>query len=172
MAKYEPGDIVTFYFIIKDEGKYSHIKGWTDNKKLANFYLQFHHSPSLRIKSVTKRIEEMNGMINENIHDEIVIANLYTRDGRESKMVIIPATTNELTLIRDECSTFFSGRVNYHWMDIWYRFFKNKYVKALDKLFLDNVIKFALHNKMDHITSQIDIDQIRILLRIFQEDFG
>lgn len=172
MAKYEIGDIATFYFVVKEDGNHPIIKGWTDNKKLAKFYMDFHNCPLFKLKEVRKCIEEMNGILNENIHDEIVVANLYTRDGRDSKLVVIPATMNELTLIREESTSFFSGRIDYHWMDIWCRFLKNKYMRALDRLFLDHVIKFALHNKADQITSQIDLDQVKVLLKTFQDDFG
>ena len=71
MAKYQPGDIVTYYFIIKEFDGNKIIQGWTDNKELAKFYMDFHKCKKFKIKTITDSIEEINKIREENWNDEI-----------------------------------------------------------------------------------------------------
>ena len=60
MLRYEPGDIATFYFIIKEDGNNKEIKAWSDKKQLVEFYMDFHKCPKFRLKKITKPIEVLS----------------------------------------------------------------------------------------------------------------
>ena len=173
MAKYEPGEIVTLYLVIDDE--MGTIRGWTENKQLAKFYIEFHNYPSFRIKKITKVIEEINCILDENLHDGISLTNIITRDKNKPEdiiTVVIPATENEVRLIDEEASTFFSGRVNYGFIESAIPFLKNKYQKALKALYLPSIIMKTVHNRKDINTESIELDHLMILLESLRESFG
>jgi len=179
MAKYEAGDIVTYYFIIREDtyDKSNFIKGWTDSKELAEFYLRFHNSSKYRLKKLTNTIEEMHEIINENLHDEIGIANIYTRDrGKKSpstKLIVIPITDTESRFLYDETRDFLSSIVNYSYLNESIPYLKNKYRDALmSTLLLNSVIKKILHNRLDKKNKDIEMDQLVLLYKLFPAEFG
>ena len=171
MAKYEPGEIVTFYFVVKRD-KENIIKGWTDKKKLADYYMKFHNHPDYFIQEITRKIEDMNKIMEDNYHDEIVLTNLFTRGDKEGKLIIIPATSTEINLIREESNSFFASRIDYSYLDGSILYLKKKYRRALEKLFLNAVIEFVIYNRQNAITTQIDLDQLMLLIRAFPNDFS
>lgn len=173
MAKYEPGDTVTYYFILRDDDD-KVIKAWTDKKKLAEFYMEFHNCPSYVLKTVTKTIEEIVAITEENLHDEINIVNLYTRKNNkgDGKLITIPATELEATIIREEANTFFQTKIDYGLLNEAISFLKPRYRKAFDRIFLSSIIRYVIHNKHDAITQQINLDQLMVLIKSFPNDFG
>lgn len=177
MAEYEPGDMATYYFVIADFDNVKRIQGWTDNKQLAEFYMDFHRCPNYRLKKITKRIEEMNEIIDESIHCEIVIGNLTTRDtsGKRSdgiKLIQVPATRSELTFITEETATFFATNMAYSYLNGVVPYLKKKYQDALDDLFLSAILKASIHNIPNKISQQIQLDQLMMLAKSFPTHFG
>lgn len=181
MAKYENGDICTFYFVIRED-KIKDIKivqGWTDDKKLAEFYMEFHKCKNFKLKTVTNKIEEINKILNENYNDEIKICNIMVRNtdpkrkkGEEAKMIIIPATETEVTFINAETNTFMASRVNYSFMNEAIPYLKKKYRDALKSIFLVDIINHELHSKDSAVLQEFNFDQLSILFRSFPENFG
>ena len=175
MKEYSSGDIVTYYFILRNDSiSDGTIIGWSDDKTLIDFYMSFHNCKNLKVKKMTDTIDSISMILEENVHDEIVIANLVTRgeDKREIKILYIPVTENEINLIYEECNTFFAGRITYHVLNVVMDHLKKKYREALDRIFLKSVIQQVIHVNQDKITSSIDLDQIRILVKSFPENFG
>jgi len=176
MAKYEPGDIATYYFVILEDEHGKRIQGWTDRKSLAEFYMKFHNCSNYRLKKVTKTIEEIRGITEENCHDEIILANIITRDrnkkGSEIKHIVVPTTETEIRFVNEECDTFFSGKVNYAYLDGATQFLKNKYQRALERLFLPLIISKAVYNRSDPYREGIELDQLMVLFRSFPTNFG
>lgn len=176
MLNYEPGDIATFYFVIRNDDNGKMIKAWTDRKSLLEFYMDFHKCPKYNIKKITKTIEEIHKITEENYHDEISIGNIYMkdRDGKngDKKMVALPITENEFRFVREECASSFSSRINYSYLNGVLPYLKGKYREALADIFLSSIINKELNNKKDKYTECIDFDQLMLLFRSFPDDFG
>ena len=177
MAKYEPGDIVTYYFIISDEDGHSNIKAWTDNKDLAKFYLEFHKCKNFRLKKFTKPIEEISKILEENRHDDIMLANVVIKNpnhkkGKETKMVVIPLTQTEQLFINEETTNFMSSRIDYGYLNGVIPYLKKKYQHAIEKTLLQDIIKLVVHGCQSSIVQSIQFDHVMVLFRSFPDNFG
>lgn len=180
MARYESGDLVTFYFVVKDDKEegVKMIKGWTHKKVLAEYYMEFHKCPSYSLKKVTKTIDEIREITEENPDDEIKVANLLTRKregkraGKDVETIQIPATETELRFVASECNTLVAGLVGYSYLNASVPFLKKKYQKALSTLLLPSLIMAACHNQRDKYVQQIELDELMILFKAFPSDFG
>lgn len=177
MKIYEHGDTATFYFIIAEYDDRKDIKGWTDVKQLAEFYIDFHKCPRFRIKKVVKPIEELNVVLDENNNDEIVIGNIYMKDTESKnndnmKIISIPVTQNEMSFINEETSTFLSVRVDYSYLNNAIPYLKNKYQEAMNDILLTSLIKKVVYNRNDKVNQVIKFDQLMVLFRSFPDDFG
>jgi hypothetical protein len=172
--KYSVGDIVTYYFIVqKDDNNSKVIKAWTDNKKLAKFYLEFHHCPNFRLKKLTDRIENISKITEENYHDEIVLYNaLIKGKGGKSKIIVIPATEIEIRFINEECQSFLYTKIDYSYLSNAIPFMKEKYQKAFDNIFLNSIIKKVIEERSDKYNSLIELDQLQVLVESFPDSFG
>ena len=135
MLRYEPGDIATFYFIIKEDGNNKEIKAWSDKKQLVEFYMDFHKCPKFRLKKITKPIEEIRKITEESYHDEITIGHIRVRDREKKKgdvkLITIPATQNELNFLSEESSNFLSTSMEYSYLNGVIPYLKKKYREAL-----------------------------------------
>ena len=178
MAKYQPGDIVTYYFIIKEFDGNKIIQGWTDNKELAKFYMDFHKCKKFRIKTITDSIEEINKIREENWNDEIKLFHIITRNrnkkhkDEDSITICIPATETECQFIRDESNTFMSSRINYSYINDAIPYMKNKYQKVLQSIFLTDIIRKTVYSQNMKFAEMIEYDDLMILFRSFPENFG
>ena len=179
MAKYQSGDIVTFYFVIKDMGSEKIIQGWTDNKEIAKFYIEFHKCKDFKLKKITNTIEEINKISEENWNDEIKLFNIITRNrNKKSKhddnfeTIAIPATETEIRFVREETSTFLASRINYGLLNEVIPYMKKKYRDVLESIFLTDIIRKVIYNKNERITQLVEIDQLMILYKSFPENFG
>ena len=147
MAKYQPGDTVTYYFIIKELDREKIIQGWTDNKEIAKFYMEFHKCKNFKLKSITNSIEEITKILEENWNDEIKPFHIITRNRNRGKhdddyiTICIPATDTEVRFIREETSTFMTSRINYSLINDAFPYLKNKYQNDLQSIFLPDVIR-------------------------------
>lgn len=178
MAKYEPGDVVTYYFVIHDDGTRKDIVGYTDDKDLAKVYLDFHSCKNLRIKSATKRIEDINKILEENWNDEIGICNIITRNrdkrrkGEETATINIPATRTETTFINEEVKMFMASSVRYSYLHDVIPYLKDKYLSALDDIFLTSIIATVCDNVTRPELQAIEMDQLIVLFRMQPDLFG
>jgi hypothetical protein len=177
MLAYDPGDSATFYFVVRDnEDGTRKVRGWTDRKQLAEFYMEFHKCPRYSLKKITKSIEEIHEITEENNVDEIILANIYIKDrdknNGESKIIVIPATENELQFLNEETQTSFSSRIGYSYLNGVIPYLKKKYISALEDMFLSSLILKEVHNKRDKYNQKIDFDQLMLLFRSFPEEFG
>lgn len=172
---YEKGDIATFYFIIAESNNDSRIQGWTDEKVLAESYIEFHKCKSFKMKSITRPIEEINKILEENIHDEITIHNLIVKDPDKPgkvRTIPVPVTETEFTFIREESNTFMTSMVDYGYLNTVIPYLKKDYIKALKSIFLIPIIHLVVNNKQSEITSLIQFDELGVLFRSFPEYFG
>lgn len=175
MKKYDSGDMATFYFVVKENHQEKEIKGWTDIKQLAEFYMDFHKCPSYRLKKITKTIEDIVRITEENRNDEIEIVNIYVKDRDnigDVKIIVIPATETERQFIREETETCFASRIAYGYLNGAIPYLKNKYKEALNDIFLLSIINKTVHNRNDKHNRRIDFDQLMVLFRAFPNDFG
>ncbi len=173
--KYQPGDIAQFYFVVFNDNGDKRIVGWTDDKQLAKFYLEFHNCKNLELKEKRAKVEVIYGIIDENVHDQIDIYNIIVRDPDKPDRVItinIPATETEKNFVDSETNTFMESRVAYGLLNEVIPFLKPKYQRALKQLLLPDVIMSVCHNKRTQIIDQIELDQLMILYRSFPSMFG
>ena len=177
MAKYQSGDMATFYFIIKEINGNKQIQAWTDNREIAKFYIEFHNCKNFRIKSITNTIDEIEKIVAENLHDEIKLANIIVKN-REKKnkhedyiTVCIPATNSELRYINEEVSTFMSTNINYSLINDALPYLKNKYQEVLQSIFLTDIIHKVIYSKNVKIAQMVEFDQLMVLFKSFPENF-
>ena len=174
--RYEPDDVATFYFIINEFNNHKEIQGWTDSMDLAKIYMDFHKCKNFHLKKMTSTIEEINNIIEENLHDEISIYNISIKD-RNKKYgkvvdINIPATVTEINFLNEESSTYMASQINYSSLNAVIPFLKDKYQKAMSDILLIDVINSVIHNKTSHITNCIEFDHLMILYRSFPDNFG
>lgn len=179
MAKYQPGDIVTYYFVIKEIDGNKMIQGWTDNKELANFYMDFHKSKNLVLKKMSGTIEEITKVLNESYNDEIQLAHVITRNRDKSSKnsdaattICIPATEFECRFIREEANTFMASRINYSFINDAMPFLKKKYQNVLQSIFLTDIIRKTVYSQNVKFAQMVEYDSLMILLKSFPEIFG
>lgn len=177
MAKYESGDIVTYYFIIKEDFDGNSIQGWTDVKDLAKFYLEFHKCKKFVLKSTTTSIDEMFKILEEALHDEIKVYNIIVKDPNKTKksnfkIMSIPATETEFMFINEESNTYMASRVDYGYLNGSIPYLKDKYLRAIKNIFLNNVIDNVLHNKKSEFTNSVEFDSLMVLFKSFPDNFG
>jgi hypothetical protein len=178
MARYEPEDIVTYYFVIYEGYTENVIKGWTDDKDLAKFFMEFHKCKNYRLKKLTKTMKEIGGILNNNAHEEISMAEIHTRDRKrngEVKLIMIPMTRSELNFIQAETGNFVAGYVNYTAMYDTVQFLKNKYRRALDILLLTPIMNNVCQNEVDekhNLLQYVDFDQLAIMYKCCPHEFG
>ncbi len=173
MKKYEPGDIITCYFVVYDDGEHKTIRGWTDNKEYAKIYMDFHHCKHYRIKKITDVSTAIYKIIEENINDEILLFNINTK-GKNNKSVsmVIPMTNSEKTLVNEESNTLVASRVNYGYINEAMHYLTDKYQKALKMILLDEVIKSVVYSKESKILDRLEIDDLMVLFHSFPDQFG
>ena len=175
MKTYTIDDQATFYFIVAEHTTGNQIKGWTDNKTLAEFYMEFHNCKKHRVRVVSKRFKDILQTINENTNDEIVITNLITKsdDKKDNgyKIIQIPATSAEMSVMHDAESTSCSTLVSYSKISDCLTTFKKKYQRAFDNIGLTDVIRQEIYNKSTKFTETLQFDQLRLLFRLFVDDF-
>lgn len=180
MSKYERGDVVTYYFVIYEDKKRDEqrIQGWTDDKSLAKIYMEFHNCKNLFLKSITKTIDEIAKILEENRNDEIQITNINVRNrerhkkGEECVGMAIPATQTECQFINEETANFMIQDIRYSYLNTAIPYLKNKYQKALDDIILWPIIKKVCDNKESAIVKCIELDQLLVLFRSFPDLFG
>jgi REP element-mobilizing transposase RayT len=175
MAVYEPDDIVTCYFIIKKNNNDKRIKAWSEKKSLINIYMKFHNCSNFEVKKITTSLKEIRYITEENLHDEIAITNIITRDRNKKHsvpiVIQIPATDIELRFVKEESDTFYASHIDYGSLNKVIPYLKYKYQKALDILLLNSIIRRTVHNKIDKINQQIELDELMILFKSFIDDF-
>lgn len=178
MSKYQPGDTVTFYFVIKEMDNNKMIQGWTDNKEIAKFYMDFHKCKYLKLKSITDSIEKINKICEENWNDEIKMFNIITKN-RSNKHkgdkwidICIPATETECRFIREETATYMASRINYSYINDAIPYLKRKYQNVLQSIFLTDIIYKSIYNKENKFAQMIEYDQLLVLFKSFPEMFG
>lgn len=178
MAKYETGDIATYYFVVMEDDGKNRIIGWTDKKELVKAYLEFHKCEKFKLKEVTKTIDEIGYILEENVHDEIKLLNIRVKDPdhkkgkEETKFILIPETEFSSIFISSEEQTFLASRINYSYINSAVPYLKDKYQKALNDIFLLDIIDAAINNKDTKIGRKMLFDELLILVRNFPDRFG
>ncbi len=179
MAKYESGDIVTFWFVVyHDPVAGKRIQAFSDNKDLVKAYLEFHKCPEYSIKSMTGTIDSMVPIINENRNDELHIENINTRDPNARKhqnrvkMIQIPITGTESVLLSDDSANFLNSAIPYSYLNSAIPYLKDKWQGVLDDIFLTDIIKHVIHRQTTKKIGYIDVDQLMLMIRLPQAHFG
>lgn len=176
MKRYDDDDIVTFYFVINDNGVKQQIQGWTDDRDLAKAYMDFHRCKNFRMRSITKKYIEILKILEENNNDEIKVVNLTVADDskkkRRAKIVAAPLTDTESQFVNEECASFMSSTINYSIIDSALPYMHKKYQKIFRDVLLIDAIDKAIHNRHPKSIESIQLDEMRILLRSFPDNFG
>ena len=175
MKKYEPGEIATYYLIIIEDGWGSRIQAWSDNKDLVKSYFEFHNCPKFIFKKIEKPIEDMKKLLDdENQNDEIILTNLVTRDSKKDKvkMIYVPLTRSEIRFLNEEMNNFAASFIDYSLLNQAIPFLKSKYQKALKTLYLDSIITSTIYGRSNKLNSNMELDQVGMLIRLFPEYFG
>jgi hypothetical protein len=174
MKNYEREDNVTFYFVLSKRASGGNdIKAWSDDKCCVEFYVKFHNCPNHHIRKVSKKMRDISSILNENHNDEIEIMNIITRDkNNRPKIIQIPMTTTERSVVDDASKTFCSAMVDYSALNDHVGILKPKYQKSLERIGMMDIIRSTIYNKSTKFISEIEIDQLRLLARLFKGDFN
>lgn len=176
--RYEPGDEVTYYFIIMKENNLKTIVGWTDDKDIAKAYMEFHGCKNYHMKEITTTIEEIGKILEESIHDEIRLMNISVKNVNKKKhedeivFLTIPATELQIIHLKDESSHFLYSLINYSVINDAMAYLKGKYRRALEDIYLQDVINTVIHGQSNRITSNILFDELKLFIRTFPDHFG
>lgn len=174
MALHDPDDIVTAYFVLKEKDGVTIIQGWSEDKNLVKSYMEFHNCKKFRVKKVTLKAKLMYEKYEENLHDEITIFHIGTKDKNhpgEIKTIPIPATTTEFNLINEETNTLVSSMIPYSYMNGAILYLKRKYRKALADTKLLDFIENVLHGQRSKFLENIQFDQLILLYKLFSDNF-
>ena len=150
------------------------IAAWSDDKNLIKYYLDFHNCKTFQTIKVEGTIEEYSDLLNDNIHDEITIANIRIRNSSkpyQEKIVQIPITDSEIDFIQTEEESYSSGRIDYGVLEKYYHRMKNKYRKIFDNILLTDVMMKVIHGDDSRYLNKIKQDQLAILYRLFSGNF-
>ena len=178
MRKYEVDERVTFYFVIFDDGDNNRIQAWSDKKDYAKLYMNFHQCKHYKLKSVTKRFDDMINILNENYHDEISLYNIRVKNkeghkkGHESRLIMVPLTSTENLMIQDEETCLMASRVNYQYINEAFHYMKDKYQKVLKDIFLYDVMNKVIYEKQSKFTNGVEMDELMVLFKSFPDHFG
>lgn len=178
MKTYELSDLVTFYFVIRPDERASggsEIKAWTDDKSLLQFYLEFHQCSQYVTRKLNKTFKEMIKILNENHNDEITIAHITTKSDSKRdpiKMIAIPATNSELSVLRDSQTSGCAPIINYTAIHDYLPKFKGKYQQVFREIGLYDLVGQELYNRSTEFTTGLQIDELMMLFRAFPAEFG
>lgn len=178
MARYESGDVVTYWFVICTDRHGSRVQAFSDNKDLVKAYMEFHKSPDFEIKPMTDKIDTLAEIINENTHDEIQIANLRIRDPKAKdgknpmRLIQAPVTETELILLNDDTNNFLNSAIPYGYLNAAIPYLKDKWQEVLDDIFLPDVIRKVVHQQTTSRMADINLDQLMLMLKIPNAHFG
>lgn len=178
MVKYEKDDIATYWFVIKSSHGESNIQAWTDDKDMLEYYINFHKCKSFKVKKMTDTMQHIYQVINESVHDKIDIYNITIKNpnpkpGKEFKNIMIPMTETEMHFVNEECQTFCATRVPYSEVSKKIYMLKNKYQRALEGILFVATMRTVLAEESPNpILTSIAMDQLRILVESFPDNFG
>ena len=182
MKTYQLNDPVTFYFVVSSDvnvGKGMQIKAWTDDKDLLSFYMEFHNCSRYTIRKINKTFKEIINIINTDCpNDEITIAYLLTRNKSDkkssdpTKSVAVPATENELSIVRDSQTSGCAPLINYTLIHDALPKFKKKYQQVFRELGLYDLVGKELYNQTTEFTELLQIDELMLMFRAFPDEFG
>ena len=179
MAKYEDDEVITYYFIIKEDdfGK-KIIQAWTENKTLAKYYMEFHKCKDFRLKILTDTSKNISKIVEENLHDEILIYNLITKNRKKNKKgedivtIAVPLTSTEKKFIQDEIETLGATSVDYGCINDAMSYLKNKHQQTLQSIFLLDMIKSVVYSQNNKFVHNIEFDELMLLYKHFDYNFG
>lgn len=180
MKKYDDDDEMTMYFVIRrkkcDKDDPGVIAGYSDNRALAEAYIEFHNCSTFKIKSMHSKFDHICKILEENPHDEIEICNITVRDPENrsrSRLMAVPMTRSEQTLVNGESLSLMASRVNYRVLGAMVDFLKDKYRRALSVLHLKDAIAQAEQfSQTSKFIANIEIDDLVVFYRTCPEDFG
>jgi len=171
-----PTDQATFYFIVLTTGNQNSVKAWTDNKDMAEFYMEFHNCKNFQMRKMSNKYGEIIKIINANINDEIQIYNLLVKDEKETDgidVIQVPATKSEIDIMNDAINTrCASSMVDYSNMNKYVNRLKKPYQKALNKIGLLDLIASEIYNIPSKFTDNLQIDGLKLLFRLFSDYFS
>ena len=172
--KYQDDDLVTYYFVINDDGRNKMIQAWSDDKKMVKFYMEFHNCKRFYMKELTKTFDEITKILDENNNDEIKIFNLTTRSKKHPhrvEYVPVPMTASEFSFIDSECKSYLSSMVNYSFISSALPYIKERYKHDLKMTMLIDIIDSVVHAKHSKLVEEIQFDQLIAFLYLYNQNF-
>ena len=169
----ELDDIVTYYIIYDTHLPWKeNIAGWTDDKLIAEFYMEFHNYDGFVMKKIKGRFQEIINVLNNSINEEIdLYSDLKTNVNGKLKEITLPLTTNECTILTLAKSTMLADLVSYEILMRAYPRFNRKYQQALKNLFLLDIAGYVLNGNESEFTADLDFDDV-VVLTTMTTQFG
>lgn len=179
MALYEKGDIITYWFVLVEDEHGKRIIAHTDNKVLAQAYMDFHKYKGFTLKSMRDRVSEIVKITETAAINEIHLIPILTKNrNRKSKSdpvmvsVMVPITTGEHEMLKDDSSEFWNSEIPYSYLNSAIPYLKPKWRSVMDDILLTDVIKAVCHNQRAGAVSKLNVDQLMLMTRLPQQYFG
>lgn len=174
---YDSNDIVDYYFIMVTDRNGTRVQAWTEEKVLAEAYMEFHNCKHFKLKKMTNTLNNLYKIIEENLHDEIQLYNItIPKDSKhpgKTKTIVVPCTKSEINVINDDSVNFMATQVPYHEMDKISRWLRPKYQRALKGILFRDVCDQVLSIKSpSRILRNIDMNGLKVLIQSFPDSFG
>lgn len=176
---YDPeDDETTLYIAYVDDEKYG-LKGWTQNKQLMKYFLEFHNCDKIKHKKYTDTNKNIIEFANNNMAYEIEIHRIKSQDNDGKPIdLYVPMTSSEMSDIVDSCTYFNAHNINYNSIISAYKVLKRKYQEALNILLFMDVAKHVMdyrvfqndHNSQNKVY-MIERDMLITLYRLEPELF-
>ena len=163
-------EIQTIYVVIYEgdkELKYKNreIMAWSSDKNKIKFYLEFHKSKKLTLKKVTDNRRNLLELINSNINSEVYVHPLIIENDGKEKVIYAPVTELEITDLNEFIGSMGEGFIDYRIIYSKFPKLKDKYQKALAKLFLIDVIKYVMFSETNSLVESISLNQVKLLFK-------
>jgi hypothetical protein len=147
--------------------------GWTEDKNLADFYLEFHHCKDIVVKKYEGPYRGIIGTLNDNANEKIEIYWIRTRIGRKVKPVAVPMTTNEQRVLTQSTQTYCQGDlVEYQQIINLLPHLKKKYREAMKFLYFNELARNAIGGETTNFIAFVELDEARLLPKLYPQNFG
>lgn len=178
MAVIEDDDIVTYWFVIREEERGKYIQAYSRDKKLVKAYIDFHRCPRFTLKEITDKMKNIVPIINQHVHDEIAIIGISTKDPEakkgqyKMKLIQIPMTEEERLMLEENVKDYMQIDIPYGYLNSVKPYLKKKYRDALDAVFFPDVVNHVLYHDDPQRLRYVTLDQLVLFIKTNRANFG
>lgn len=176
---YEDDDEVVLWMALtwNDAVKEYIIHAFTDDKDMFDAYMSIHNKDVFKVTTYKSPLEEINKIVNHNLHAEIDFYMMLTRDPKHPNRMVevpVPMTADEKDIFNDsklhmsfngDDELYSSIYNNVEYLD-------DEYKDALTILSLDEMCRYILGRPgSTNILDNMSFDELRFFFKVHAETF-